>query len=67
MIKLDISDYCQNCPYFEPTVHSRPTTFYVNDEKNSVYLGDTIVRCESRSKCAEIRKFLETETRNAEN
>jgi len=64
MIKLDIQEYCQNCPYFEPEVISRPTTFYVDNEEHTVYIGDTIVKCESRTKCREIRKFLEKETNN---
>lgn len=48
MIKLDVSSYCQNCPYFKVDV-TNPTKLYSN--YGSEYYGDTIIRCENADRC----------------
>ena len=48
MIKLEVSSYCQNCPYFEADV-TNPTKLYSN--YGSEYYGDTIIRCENADRC----------------
>lgn len=59
MIKLEIKDYCQGCPAFEPRV-----------EKFSDYPRNTVtttVYCESEKKCARLVQYLERKMKNAGN
>lgn len=59
MIKLEIKDYCQDCPAFEPRV-----------EKFSDYPQNTVtttVYCASEKKCARLVQYLERKMRNAGN
>ena len=60
MIRLDISDYCNDCYDFAPDV-SKPervllSTF--NDDKTYVQ-SDTIVRCCYAKRCESIKRYLE--------
>ena len=51
MIKLDISDYCNDCPEFDAETH----TFYA--------LGRTVetrIACSNAEKCNLIKKYLES-------
>ena len=68
MIKLDVCEYCQNCMEFEPCVTARPNLFYVDNEPHG-FIGDTIVKCENRYKCAALYRYLERseENEDAEN
>ena len=50
MISLDVQDYCQDCPEFEPA-YSRVR--YLNTDK-----CDTFVECEHRMKCYGIAKSI---------
>ena len=53
MIKLNVENYCQNCPYFDP-ICNRLETFdmsYIN----------TYVECSDRLKCEAIHKQLKKE------
>lgn len=59
MIKLEVEDYCQNCPAFEPMVEK-----FTNYAQNAVI---TTVCCESEKKCARLVQYLERKVRNAEN
>lgn len=54
MIKLEIADYCQNCPGFEAEVEN-PTLIY-NALGDVDYLGDTLIRCEHRERCKNVYK-----------
>lgn len=50
MIKLEVEDYCQDCPEFEPAYsHIR----YLNTGK-----CDTFVECEHKSRCRNINTYL---------
>lgn len=51
MIKLEIEDYCQNCPAFEPRVEK-----FSDFAQNMVI---TTVCCESQKKCARLVQYLE--------
>lgn len=58
MVKLDIKDYCQTCPYFEADVSYPPTLYYENDKP--IYEdGDTIVRCVNREHCEFVKQGCE--------
>ena len=66
MIKLDVREYCDSCPHFEPEVVMRPhaqifTPFDpINFEKEIVTItGDTIVKCCNRDRCEAIYEYME--------
>lgn len=50
MIRLEIEEYCQECPKFEPT---KKAIFYAGDR---VY--ETVVICEYKEMCEEIAKHI---------
>lgn len=55
MIKIDIKDYCEDCPDFEP----RTTKFFC-DNKAQIY-----IECEYRHKCERLVKHLEEQKNDA--
>ena len=60
MIKLDIDEYCHNCPEFESDVkkdviHCRNSDFGITS------IVHTIITCEHRERCRAIKNFLEEE------
>lgn len=57
MIKLEVAEYCQNCPSFEADV-AKPERLYAGGEELCTF-GDTVVRCEYRRRCAGIKRYLE--------
>lgn len=59
MIKLEIKDYCQDCPAFEPRVEK-----FSDYPKNTV---TTTVYCESEKRCARLVQYLERTMRKHEN
>lgn len=69
MIKLEVCDYCQKCPSFDPEVVSRPETdtliFYDPlgsiEKRITTTHGDTIVMCKNRDKCNVIHTYMEGE------
>lgn len=63
MIKLDIQPYCQNCLNFEADVES-PERAYAGSD--IVYQTDTIVRCERRKYCENMKRYLEREMEKEE-
>ena len=77
MIKLEVCEYCHQCPGFHPEVVSRPEievlkleTFYDLDIKEDKIVntrGDTVVKCKERAKCAAMYIYLKGENKNAEN
>lgn len=56
MIKVEVEDYCQSCLDFEPNV-TRPAKFY-DGVNEIVEIGDTIIRCEWRKRCAHIVRHI---------
>lgn len=59
MIQLEIKDYCQDCPAFEPMIEK-----FTDYTQNSVI---TTVCCESEKKCARLVQYLERKMKNAGN
>lgn len=52
MISLEVEDYCQKCPDFEPTV----TRFY---SENEIYMQ--VVKCECKQRCNRIYEMMKGE------
>lgn len=67
MIKLDVREYCDRCPHFEPEVVARPEvktlTSYsfcdMEERRIDITHGDTIVNCRNRDRCAAIYEYME--------
>lgn len=55
MIKLDVAEYCHNCPEFEPLVEQ--------DTKGLLYdmslIVDTTIKCAHRDRCRSMCRYLE--------
>lgn len=60
MIKLDIDEYCHNCPEFESDV-KKDVIHCRNLDFNKASIVNTIITCEHRERCRAIKKFLEEE------
>lgn len=52
MIKLDVQDYCQRCPFFETVTTSWPDDVR-NSEGRVVSLrpGETVITCKNADRC----------------
>lgn len=57
MIKLDISDYCETCPYFES--ETRQGIAYTDE--TTMCLGDTMISCKNAKICQHLAKQLSPE------
>lgn len=65
MIELNIHEYCQSCPEFEPRIAQRPTQFInLTGDIGSVF-GDTIIECENRRHCEALYNHLKRSDNNA--
>ena len=56
MIRVEVEDYCHPCLDFSPSVTMPARVFLDNGETT---LGDTIIRCEHKRRCAGIKRHLE--------
>lgn len=56
MIKLDVKEYCQNCPGFVPETDSER----VNVNGNMLVYATTVY-CKYQARCANIARYLEKE------
>lgn len=56
MILVNVEDYCQSCLDFTPDV-TPPAKVY--SDNGEYVLGDTIIQCKYRKRCAAITRFLE--------
>ena len=63
MIRLDISEYCNDCCDFNPDV-TKPERqfFYTCDTPMTNVQSDTIVRCKYAKRCESIKRYLERQT-----
>lgn len=61
-IRLKVEDYCQDCLDFKADV-TKPERLYACDEEVGI-LGDTVIRCECRKRCANIKRYLEQKMKN---
>ena len=68
MIKLEVEDYCQSCPEFEPDVDKDIDRYFVDTfdpfdpfdtERREHVVCDTIIRCEHRGRCRSIKTQIE--------
>ena len=67
MIKIDVCEYCDRCPHFEPEVIERPkvnilASYNIRDmteKRVAIPHGDTTVRCSFRNRCAAIYAYKE--------
>ena len=74
MIKLDVREYCDRCPHFEPEVVERPQVDILTnysfcdmvERRMAVTHGDTVVKCCNRDRCEAIYEYMEG-LENAEN
>lgn len=64
MIRLEVEEYCSQCPEFTPDVDKNEETLQYQDFKlminETIRRCNTIVRCKHATRCAEIKLYLET-------
>ncbi len=56
MIKLDVKEYCHGCLDFSPDVIA-PIRVTTNDNREFTF-SDTIVMCEYRNRCENVKRYL---------
>ena len=52
-IKLQVEEYCQNCPNFEATVEK-----FDFNAGGTTYLYDTVIKCSNAEQCGHMMEFL---------
>jgi len=63
MISLEVEPYCQNCPNFEPDVHKDIASLNIGN-KDIIKCTNTIIICNNKFKCNELKQFIEKEKIN---
>lgn len=53
MIKLEVANYCHDCPQFKPEVIERPAMI-----KYTTFYGDTLIACRDRARCEMMYKCI---------
>lgn len=74
MIRLDVREYCDRCPHFEPEVVKRPEVDILTgwsfcemaERRMAITHGDTVVACCNRDRCECVYEYMEGR-KNAEN
>lgn len=51
MIKLDVQDYCQECPFFEAEVKGGATELVSTTGEHILFPGDTTITCKNAERC----------------
>lgn len=59
MIKLDVAEYCHDCPDFEPEVSDKHIIYDDNGEYRRV-LGNIYVVCEHYNTCHRFMTYLKS-------
>ena len=59
MIKLDVEEYCHNCPYFESVNVGGVESYWTDDEEQIYLYGDITVQCKNKDKCLHVARFVE--------
>lgn len=60
MIRLDISEYCNDCCDFNPDVTKPERLLIRADDTDAINAqSDTIVRCKYAKRCESIKRYLE--------
>lgn len=57
MIKLDVAEYCHDCPDFEPEA-IKPDPIYDGDGNYCGMLGNVFVDCKHRKICRRFMTYL---------
>ena len=60
MIKLDVAEYCANCPYFSP--ESESVTLHTPSDE----IITTTVQCKNKEKCNLICEYLSNKLKHIE-
>lgn len=60
MIRVNVEEYCQACLDFTPDV-TPPTKMYSSE--GELILGDTVIYCKYRKRCAGIKRYLEQQAK----
>lgn len=55
MIKLDIHEYCNNCPDFK----ARTSSNIIESSDGTTKIADHIVSCVNDDRCKAIKRYLE--------
>lgn len=63
MIVINVEEYCHSCQDFTADVIA-PAKIYTSDG-NDYILGDTIVQCKYRKRCAGIKRYLESQEKES--
>ena len=63
MIVINVEEYCHSCLDFTADVIA-PTKTYPPGS-NDYILGDTIVQCKYRKRCAGIKRYLESQEKES--
>ena len=56
MIRLDVKEYCHECPHFA-AVQQGPEVLYASEEE--IYISEAVISCAHAAECEAIRRFLE--------
>lgn len=65
MIRLNVEEYCQQCLDFSPDVIEPTRAFLTDGEGEAVIQTDTIIQCEYRKRCANIKRYLDHQSKEA--
>lgn len=66
MIKLEVANYCQDCPRFKPEVIERPQLGKLSSydmisgkaAKSKTFHGNTLIACRDRARCEMVYKCV---------
>ena len=62
MIVVNVEEYCNDCLDFNADVFA-PSRMY--SEEGECFIGDTVIKCKYRKRCAAIKRYLEQQTKGA--
>lgn len=51
MIKLDVQEYCHECPFFEAKVKGGANKLVSTTGEHILFPGDTTITCKSADRC----------------
>lgn len=61
MIRVEVEEYCHSCLDFSPSV--TPPHRERCDGGDGQRMTDTIIECKNRRRCANIKRYLEQQTK----
>lgn len=62
MIQVQVEEYCNDCLDFTADVFAPAKVYTADGECN---IGDTVIKCKYRKRCAAITRFLEQKVKGA--